>query len=83
MIKLVEWIATFVTLAGAVLTARDIDPLNIYVLNAGSALWFFWGMIGRHYSIAIVNLGMLLIYIYGIIQRNPNLLDESIIKALI
>ena len=71
LITIIEWIATIVTLCGAVLTSMDIDPWNIYILNICTFLWIIWGFITKNKSIAIVNAGMLFIYIFGIFVRNP------------
>ena len=64
-INILKWTATAVTLAGAVATSMRIDPLNLYLLNAGSALFLFWGYSIRDRAMVVVNLGMLLIYLYG------------------
>jgi len=69
MMKLLEWSATIVTLIGAMLTALNYDPLNIYVLNVGSILWLAWACLERRASIALVNGGMLAIYLYGAALR--------------
>jgi len=69
MKKLIEWIAVIVTLSGAITTSIGIDPINIYLLNIGSFLWFIWGIMEGRPSIAIVNLGMLLIYLSGLLHR--------------
>jgi hypothetical protein len=69
MLKLLEWIAVLVTLAGATATSADIDPLNMYLLNIGSFLWFVWACFKKTYSLALVNMGMLLIYLAGLAKR--------------
>jgi hypothetical protein len=69
MKKIIEWIAVIITLSGAVMTSMGIDPINIYLLNIGAFLWSVWGIIDGRPSIAIVNLGMLLIYLSGLLHR--------------
>lgn len=69
MIKFLEWTATIITLAGAILTTLAIDPLNVYMFNLGSLLWAFWAILEKKYSILIVNMGMLLIYVSGSLIR--------------
>lgn len=64
-----EWFATAITLTGALLTSLAIDPWNIYVLNFGSFLWLLWAVLEKKFSIALVNFGMLAIYIFGIFRR--------------
>jgi hypothetical protein len=67
--KILEWSATIITLAGALATSLAYDPWNIYILNVGSLLWIIWSVLERKASIALVNAGMLLIYLFGLIQR--------------
>ena len=69
MLIFIEWIATATTLTGAFLTALGRDPLNIYVLNVGSCLWLLWAILERRLSIALVNGGLLGIYLYGTFRR--------------
>jgi hypothetical protein len=64
-ISVLKWTATLVTLSGALATSLRIDPLNLYLLNAGSALFLLWGFKIRDRAMVVVNLGMLLIYLYG------------------
>lgn len=66
--KVVEWIATIVTIIGAFLTASNNHPLNLYFLNAGSLLWLVWAVADRRVSIALVNATMLAIYAAGVLK---------------
>lgn len=68
-ILMLEWVAVAVTLAGATTTSAGIDPLNMYLLNIGSILWLLWAVWRRQYSIALVNVGLLLIYLAGLLKR--------------
>ena len=61
-----KWSACVVTLAGAILTSLRIDPLNIYLLNAGAVLYFVWGYRIREWNLIVINLGFILIYTVGI-----------------
>jgi hypothetical protein len=72
MIKLnnfLKWTATILTILGALAISHKIDPLNLYLLNAGSVFWIIWSLRIREYSILIVNLVMMLIYAHGLIIR--------------
>lgn len=69
MVLLLEWFSVFVTIIGSVLTILKIDPINIYLMNFGSFLWIIWGIVVRRFSIVIVNLVMLIIYMLGILER--------------
>ena len=65
----IKWIATIITLAGAIATALMYDPLNIYLLNIGAALFLWWGALIRDRAMITVNAGLLIVYIIGIMVR--------------
>jgi hypothetical protein len=67
--NILKWIATVITLAGAVATALMYDPLNIYLLNIGSFLFLIWGYLIKDKAMITVNAGLLSIYIIGIMVR--------------
>lgn len=57
------------TLLGAAATALQIDPLNIWLLNAGAVLYLFWSLRVRDWNLVAVNLGLLTIYVVGAVIR--------------
>ena len=61
-----KWVACIVTLVGASCTALRIDPLNIYLLNAGAMLYLAWSIRIREWNLIVVNVVLLLIYIVGL-----------------
>ncbi len=65
----IKWTATVITVLGALAVANSWDPLNIYLFNAGSILWVWWAIRVREPSIIVVNVAMLLVYLYGFIIR--------------
>lgn len=67
--NVVKWIATVVTLSGALATAMMFDPLNIWLLNAGAFLFLIWGFLIKDKAMITVNAGLLAIYIIGIVIR--------------
>lgn len=69
MIATIKWIATFVTLCGALATALMYDPLNIWLLNTGAILFLIWGFCIKEKAMVAVNGGLLAIYIFGIYLR--------------
>jgi hypothetical protein len=69
-VVVIKWIATVITLLGALTTSLSIDPLNIYLLNVGSFLFLIWAFMIRCKAMITVNAGLLLIYIMGIILRS-------------
>ena len=65
----VKWIATVVTLIGALATALMFDPLNIWLLNIGAALFLWWGFLIKDKAMITVNAGLLSIYMIGLLVR--------------
>ena len=63
-----KWVATVITLAGALCTSFRVDPLNIYLLNTGSMLFLIWSIRIKDSAMIAVNTGLLLIYFIGIIK---------------
>jgi hypothetical protein len=66
---ILEWSATIVTVGAALATALSIDPLNIYLFNIGSVLWLVWAVRIKRASLMVVNVGLLAVYVYGLIVR--------------
>jgi hypothetical protein len=67
---ILKWIACAVTLAGALCTSLQIDPLNIWLLNGGALLYLVWSYRIREWSLVTINAGLLLIYIVGLVVRS-------------
>jgi hypothetical protein len=65
----VKWVATVITLLGALATALMYDPLNIYLLNIGAVLFLWWGYLIRDKAMMTVNAGLLATYILGLVIR--------------
>ncbi len=61
-----KWTACAVTLTGALCTSLRVDPLNIYLLNCGAALYLIWSLRIREWSLVTINAGLLLIYVVGL-----------------
>jgi hypothetical protein len=57
------------TLSGAIATSLAMDPLNIWLLNAGAVLYLFWSLRVRDWNLVAVNAGLLTIYAIGAIIR--------------
>lgn len=64
--RLLAWTATGLTLAGALMTSLRIDPLNVYLLNVGSATFLWWAIRIRDRAMITVNAGLLAIYVLGL-----------------
>jgi hypothetical protein len=63
---ILKWTACAVTLAGALCTSLRIDPMNIYLLNAGALLYTVWSLRIREWSLVTINVGLLTIYLVGL-----------------
>ena len=64
--RYLKWSGTWVTLMGALCTSLRIDPLNVYLLNAGAALFLCWAFRIQDRAMITVNAGLLSIYILGL-----------------
>lgn len=64
--NILKWVACVVTLSGALCTALRIDPMNIYLLNAGAFLYLVWSVRIREWSLVTINAGLLAIYVVGL-----------------
>jgi hypothetical protein len=74
-IKSVAFVATII---GALLTAFQFTPLNIYVGNVGSLLYATWAWRVRDFNIMYVNLGLLIIYGSGTVYyHHKEVIDEA------
>jgi hypothetical protein len=61
----IKWIATGISLFGAILTSIGLSPFNIIVLNIGSFLFTIWSLRIKDKAMITVNAGMLTIYGFG------------------
>ena len=64
--RLLAWQGTLLTLAGALCTSLRIDPLNVYLLNVGSASFLWWAIRIQDRAMITVNAGLLAIYMIGL-----------------
>jgi len=65
----IKWVATVVTLAGAVFASVGIYPLSAIVLNTGSFLFLIWAVLIRDRAMITVNAGLLSIYTGGLLYK--------------
>jgi hypothetical protein len=62
----VKWVATTITLSGAVLASLNIYPYSAVTLNIGAGLFLIWAILVKDRAMITVNLGLLLIYSTGL-----------------
>jgi hypothetical protein len=65
----IKWVATIVTLLGAVLASINIYPLSAIVLNSGAFLFLIWAFLIRDRAMITVNAGLLGIYTLGLLYK--------------
>jgi hypothetical protein len=64
--NMLKWGGCLTVVLGALCTSLRIDPLNIYLLNAGALLYLVWAVRIGERNLIIVNAVLLAIYIVGI-----------------
>jgi hypothetical protein len=67
--NVLKWLGTAFTLAGAIATSLAIDPLNVYLFNAGAATWLVAAIRMKEISLIVVNAGLLVVYMFGVFYR--------------
>ena len=66
---ILKWTACVVTLAGAVATSLQMDPVNILLLNTGAVLYLMWAWRIREWNLIVINVALITIYIVGLLIR--------------
>ena len=61
-----EWTCTAVLIAGVALTAFNIYPLNVWVSLIGNVGWLVLGYLWRKWSLIIVEIIIVAIYLIGV-----------------
>lgn len=64
-----KWLATFVTIIGAICTSVNLYPLGPALLNVGAFLWLIVAIKWREWSLIVINATLLLIYTVGLIVK--------------
>lgn len=64
-----KWVATLVTIVGAVCTSINIYPLGPALLNVGAFLWLIVAIAWREWSLIVINATLLAIYTTGLIVK--------------
>ena len=65
--SILKWTACVLVCVGALCTSLRIDPLNIYLLNAGAVIYLVWSIRIRELSLIVVNAVLLAIYALGLV----------------
>ena len=64
-----KWLATFVTIVGAICTSINIYPLGPALLNLGAFVWLIVAVKWREWSLITINATLLLIYTVGLVAK--------------
>ena len=64
-----KWLATFVTIIGAICTSINLYPLGPALLNVGAFLWLIVAIKWREWSLITINATLLLIYTVGLVIK--------------
>ncbi len=64
----IKWVASIILLAGIILTANNIYPLNLYINIIGLSGWIIVSIIWNDRALIILNTVGLSIYINGVIS---------------
>jgi len=64
-----KWLATFVTIVGAICTSINLYPLGPALLNLGAFLWLIVAIKWREWSLITINATLLLIYTVGLVAK--------------
>jgi len=64
-----KWVATLVTIVGAICTSVNIYPLGPALLNLGALLWLIVAIKWREWSLITINATLLLIYTVGLVIK--------------
>jgi hypothetical protein len=64
-----KWVATAITIAGAILTSLNYYPAGPILLNLASLVWLIVSIMWREWSLVTVNGVLLLIYTVGLLVK--------------
>ena len=69
LIFLIKWVATAITIVGAVCTSINLYPLGPALLNLGALLWLVVSIAWREWSLIVINATLLAIYTTGLVVK--------------
>jgi hypothetical protein len=64
-----KWLATVITIVGAVCTSINMYPLGPALLNLGAFIWLIVSIMWREWSLIVINATLLLIYTVGLVVK--------------
>lgn len=67
--QILAWAATWGLLASAALASLNFYPLYVYGFLFSNALWIIVGILWKQKSVIVMNTGLTLIYVIGLILK--------------
>tara|TARA_R100000657_G_C4593949_1_gene51935 strand:+ start:265 stop:522 length:258 start_codon:yes stop_codon:yes gene_type:complete len=67
--KILKWAGCSFVILGALLTAFNIYPLNLLILNIGIIFYVIWSILVKEYSILVLNVVLFVIYLVGYVSN--------------
>ena len=67
MDNILKWSGCVLVCLGALCTSLRIDPLNIWLMNAGAFTYLLWSIRIRENSLIVVNGVLLGLYLVGLV----------------
>jgi len=64
-----KWLATLITIIGAICTSINLYPLGPALLNFGALLWLIVAIKWREWSLIVINATLLAIYTTGLVVK--------------
>jgi len=69
LVFFLKWLATFITIVGAICTSVNIYPAGPALLNVGAAIWLVVAIMWREWSLIVINATLLVIYTIGLLVK--------------
>ncbi len=66
---ILKWAGCVTVCAGALATSLRVDPLNIWLLNAGALIYLIWSIRIKEANLIVVNGILLALYIIGLFYQ--------------
>jgi hypothetical protein len=69
MMIIIKWLGTLLTIGGTLMTAIEVDPLNIYLFIVGAFFWLLVSVRMKDFSLIVLNSSLLTASLLGLILR--------------
>jgi len=63
------WVATWALLISAMLASSNVYPQYVYMFLFSNSLWMLIGVLWKERSLVVMNAGLTLIYVLGLIFK--------------